>query len=343
MTCEVIIDHIAKEQWQQFAKEFADYSIYQTWAYQQVRAKMDGQQLNQVVIKNENGSIAMMGHVRIRRIRPLRLAIGYVQWGPLVRSRNGTLRCSMQALKALRDSYLGAEVNVLRIVPNVYDDETGKQLSGMLLSSGFQYVPSFAPYRTFLLDVEDSEEEMRKRLRKSFRRDLRYSEKAGIEIKEGQDGEFCEILEKLYVASRRRKGFRGLDVKEFIETQRMLSTSEKMNIIVAYHDGEVVSAHLASNLGDTAIVLLAASNEQGLSCGSSYLVWYRGAVSALHAGMKLYDLGGIDPDNNPTVYQFKSRMGGKEAFHIGAFEAYASSIAKNTWRAAEKIYRLIKK
>jgi lipid II:glycine glycyltransferase (peptidoglycan interpeptide bridge formation enzyme) len=199
------------------------------------------------------------------------------------------------------------------------------------------------PYRTFVLRVDDSEEDIRKRLRKSFRRDVKYAEKAGIEIKQAGSKEFCDILEKLYLLSLQRKKFKGLNPQEFIRPQLMLSNDEKMNITVAYCDGEPVAVHLASNLGDTAVVLLAASNEKGLACGASYLVWYSGAVSALRAGMRGYDLGGIDPDSNPNVYQFKSRMGGDEVLNIGAFETCTNSVVKGLWRIAEKTYMLIKK
>lgn len=343
MTSEVIVDNISREEWERYAANFADYSIYQTWPYQQVRAEMNGQELSCIVIKNENGTVETMCQVRIKHVKSLGVRMGYVQWGPLVRAMDGTLRCSVQALEAFRKAYMGTKVNVLRVVPSVCNDETGKQLSEMLTSSGFRYVHWLAPYRTLMLRVDDSEEGIRKRLRKSFRRDLRYAEKTGIEVHQGHDENFCTILEDLYRSSLKRKGFKGLDVREFIESQLRLSSAEKMNIIVAYYEGEPVSAHLASNLGGTSVVLLAASNKHGLSCGSSYLIWYRGAISALNAGMEWYDLGGIDPDSNPNVYQFKSRMGGEEALHIGMFEACSSGIVKNVWRVAEKVHRLLKK
>lgn len=343
MTYEVIVDSVSREEWEEYAANFADYSIYQTWPYQQVRAEMDGQEVSRVVIKDENGHVVTMCQIRIKRIIPLGLRIGYVQWGPLFRGKDGKINCSTEALKELREAYLTHKVNVFRVVPNVCTDEVGRTFAEMLQSAGFAPVKRIEPYRTFLLPVDDSEEEIRKKLHKSFRRDLKYAEKADIEIKQGSSKEFCDVLEKLYLVLLQRKKFKGLNPQEFIETQTMLSTPEKMNIIVAYLDDEPVAAHLASNLGDTAIVLLAASDERGLSCGSSYLIWYRGAISALHAGMKWYDLGGIDPDNNPNVYQFKSRMGGEDTFYIGAFEATTSTIVKNMWHIGEKIYRLIKK
>lgn len=343
MTHQVIVDDFDKQEWEHYVSEFADYSIYQTWAYQQLRADMSGQKVSRIVIRDEKGKIATMGQVRIRHFKRLGFKIGYIQWGPLVRRKDGSIRCSSESLRKLRQVYLGKKVNVLRVVPNVCNDEKGAQISSMLTSGSFGHVRSVGPYRTFLLHVGDCEEGIRKRLRKSFRRDLKKAEKAGIEIREGSKEKFCEIIEGLYLTSLKRKGFKGLDVQEFIRPQRLLAPAEKMNIIVAYYDGEPVSALLASHLGDTSVVLLAASNEKGLACGASYLIWYRGAVSAFHAGMNWYDLGGIDPDNNQNVYQFKSRMGGEEALHIGAFDTCRNFPARVVWYVSEKVYNRFKK
>jgi len=119
MTYEVIVDSVSREEWEGYAANFADYSIYQTWPYQQVRAEMDGQEVSRVIIKDERGHVVTMSQVRIKHVKPLGLRIGYVQWGPLVRATNGTLKCTLGALKALCKAYVGTKIDVFRIVPNM--------------------------------------------------------------------------------------------------------------------------------------------------------------------------------------------------------------------------------
>ena len=150
-------------------------------------------------------------------------------------------------------------------------------------------------------------------------------------------------MEELYTAVKKRKSFKGLDPVEFTKMQSLLSTAEKMDIILAYHNGAPVSAHMASSLGDTSIVLMAAANDEGLSCFASYLVWWEGALAAHRAGMRWYDLGGIDPAKNPSVCQFKSRMGGIERSHIGLFAAYKNWAVKKIWQGAERLYNFVKR
>jgi lipid II:glycine glycyltransferase (peptidoglycan interpeptide bridge formation enzyme) len=343
MSYKVIIDDFDHAEWEKSAKNFADYSIYQTWPYQQERANTASQGLSRVIVKNDKNEVVTMCHIRIGSASSLGPKIGYVQQGPLVRGVDGGIVCSVEALKALRSEYLGKKISVFRITPNISDDETGQQVSQMLSSGGFEFVDSISPYRTLMLSLEGTEEEIRKSLDRNFRRSLKKSEKAGIEIREDQDVQFCEVLRELYHGSVERKGFKGLNPDEFINPQSKLSSEEKMNFIVAYYENEPVSVHLASHLGDTGVALLVASNKKGLDCGSSYLIWWKACIAAKNAGMKRFDLGGIDPDNNPGSYRFKSQISRQEYSNIGAFDACSSFPVKVAWRASEKVYNLIKK
>jgi hypothetical protein len=342
MAYKVILGNIGREKWEKLASQFDDYSIYQTWAYQQVRVEGKGQNLSRVVILDGNNNVVTMCHVRISKIWPIGLRVGYVQGGPLFRRKENYIKCTADALRELHDVYIPHKVDVLRLAPNVRDDEIGRSFAEMLQLSGFELIKAIKPYRTIAMRADRSEDEIMKGLRKSFRRDVRYAQKAGVETRDGTGEEFCRIIEELYLVVKGRKGFKGLDPAEFTKTQRLLSAAEKINIIVAYHKGEPVAAHMASNLGDTSVVLLAASNEKGYTCFASYLVWWRGAVSAHRAGMKWYDLGGIDPGKVPGVSRFKLRMGGTEYYHIGLFAAYRNWGVRKIWRNAELLYSLVK-
>lgn len=343
MAYEVSIDDFNQDQWEHHARDFLDYSIYQTWAYQQVRAENDGQEISRVIIKDGSSNAVIMCHIRIKHFKPLDLRIGYVQWGPLIRKREFEPECAVAALEKLLQIFLSNKVNILKIVPNITKDEAGIFIKDILVSSGFQHVSNVPNYHTMMLPLEGNEEELRERLHRSWRRYLKKAEESNIEIKEETGGQYFEILKKLYLLTKQRKQFKGLDPDVFIKTQELLSASEKMNIVVAHYEGQPVSAHITSHLGDTALGILATSNEVGLKCNASYLVWWRTLLASKHAGMKRYDMSGIDPVRNPKVYQFKSRMGGREAFHIGAYDACSSLHVRIIWRISERIYNLLRK
>ena len=92
MEYDIVLENVSRKQWEQYAGDFSDYSIYQTWPYQKLRAESSGQKISRMLIKNKKGHAIMMGQVRIKSIELLSFKIGYVQWGPLVRSTDGNLK-----------------------------------------------------------------------------------------------------------------------------------------------------------------------------------------------------------------------------------------------------------
>jgi hypothetical protein len=341
MVYEVFTDNISREEWEHYASQFADYSIYQTWLYQQVRAEMAGQHVSRVVIKDKNGQVATMGQVRIKHVKPLGLRIGYVQRGPLTRRKDGVLTVSSEVFNLFREVYLGPRVNVLRIVPNIRNDKSAHAFAEAMEKSSLYRVRSVQPYHTMFLRLGCSEKALREGLHQSWRRQLRKAEKAGLQVCESNGDESFRILAKLYLGTVQRKSFKGLDPQEFAKTQRMLSPAEKMRIIVVYCDGEPVTAHLTSNLGEAAVFLLGGSSEKGLACRASYLAWWRAITVSNRLGMKSYDTGGIDFEKNPTVSRFKAGLGSSEVHYVGAFEVCANRVIRKLWRTIEKAHMFL--
>lgn len=342
MAYEVSIDDFSQDQWERYACEFADYNIYQTWAYQQVRGEMDNHKVSRFILKDQDNRMVTMGQVRIKHVKLLGLKIGYIQLGPLFRRRNIKVEWPLNALKYLREYYLSNQVHVLRMVPNIYTNETVENCAEILTAAGFRRINNIKPYRTMLFPLDIDEDQMKKLFHGKWRAALRKAEKNGMVVYESRDVQFLRALEEIYLKSQERKRFKGLNIKEFIRTQERLLISQKMNMIVVKKADDLLTIDVNSYLGDTAVGLFQASTENGLFLGASYLAWWHTFLAAKRAGMKRYDMGGVDPDNNPHVYQFKSRMGGQEAFHIGIFEAYSSTHARVVWRTCERIYRYFK-
>jgi lipid II:glycine glycyltransferase (peptidoglycan interpeptide bridge formation enzyme) len=192
----------------------------------------------------------------------------------------------------------------------------------------------------FPLDID--EEQMRLKFQNKWRAALRKAEKNKAAVYETQDVQTLYEFEKIYQHSQKRKQFKGLNIGEFIHTQQHLPAEKKLNLIVIKKDDQLLSVDINSYLGDTSLGLFQATTELGLSLGASYLAWWHTFLAAKRAGMCRYDMGGIDPVGNPNVYQFKQRMGGEEAFHLGCFEAYASPWAKRLWLLIDGMYSKIK-
>jgi len=130
-----------------------------------------------------------------------------------------------------------------------------------------------------------------------------------------------------------------LDAHFYAQLQRELPLEDTFHLSVAYANGQLVAGHVCSMLGDTAVVLLRAGTPAAREHRAAYLLqWYALRV-ARERGCRWYDLGGIDPENNPGVYTFKAGLGGVEITAPGPFEIAPTSVSRRIVRGAERIYR----
>jgi ribosomal protein S18 acetylase RimI-like enzyme len=107
-------------------------------------------------------------------------------------------------------------------------------------------------------------------------------------------------------------------------------------------DGQPVAGLIWSTLGDTCVPLLLAADESGLLNYAVYLLQWRSIVAAHERGMRYYDLGGIDPETNVGVYNFKKGLRGLDLWAPGPFEAVPSIVRGAITHGAEDLYRCVK-
>ncbi len=68
MPYQATIDEVTPAEWEHAGQAFADYTIYQTWAYQQGRAERDHQQVHRVVLRDQSGRVRSLCHVRVKTV-----------------------------------------------------------------------------------------------------------------------------------------------------------------------------------------------------------------------------------------------------------------------------------
>jgi len=101
-----------------------------------------------------------------------------------------------------------------------------------------------------------------------------------------------------------------------------------MIVLICEHEGKPVSGLVCSPMGDSAIYLLGATNDDGMKLKASYLAQWTMIRRLKERQIRFYDLGGIDPETNPGVYHFKSGLSGADSSHIGSFRACDNPFSK---------------
>ena len=91
-----------------------------------------------------------------------------------------------------------------------------------------------------------------------------------------------------------------------------------------------------STPGDTSVYLQGATSEEGLKAKATYALQWSAVATSRARGCRGYDLGGIDPERNPTVYHFKAGMGGVDSRSPGTFEISSGSMRLRVTLVAER-------
>jgi len=319
------IDAVTKDEWTALLLQFDDATIYQTWSYGAIRWGQSN--LSHIVIKHK-GEIIAAAQLRIIKIPLLKAGIAYLPWGPMWQRQGQQVNIDVfqKIINVLKEEYAIKQSLLLRIHPHVIE-ESSDAIVAILNQIGFQKKIKIRTYRTLMLDLSPSMPEIRKSLDQKWRNQLNRAEKNNLKIIEGNSDALYQIFLDLQEEMHDRKKYiPGVDYNELGDIQKDLPEPLKMIILISEYEGKPLTATIGSLIGDTSIYLLGATGNEGMKMKGAYLLQWRLIEMMKESGCKWYDLGGIDPDENPGVYHFKSGISRREARHIGQYE-----ISKNTY------------
>jgi len=304
-------------EWNEIVSSFGDGNIYQLLAY--AECHWPGREVVHFTLR-DSGELIACAQIVIQRIPVLGKGIAYLRWGPLVRRSGRSMPDALAveaAVAAIRAEFVERRSMLLQIVPRVTCDIG----SDTLLHSAFRAAGFLAtkakPYRTICVHLSLSIDVIRKNFDKKWRNQLTSSEKMNLTIEVSRRPEDFEGFLKIYDEMVDRKQFdSSVDPREFYRIHRALANESRFLILSAYSGVKLVASLIIAAQPDTAIYLLGASTEDGRTLKASYLLHWRAIIELKQLGCNWYDLGGIDPVENPGGYRFKSGFGGKEVSQI---------------------------
>lgn len=339
---EIEVDGASEERWNVLVKAFEDASIYQSWAYGAVR--WGEHKLSHLVLKQDGVPVGA-AQVCIWMLPLNAGGFAYIPWGPLWRRRGSqsTDGVFSAIIRALREEYVQKRGLLLRVAPSF----SGKQYpteADVLAEHSFHRSQSHSPYRTLVLDLSPTLEEIRKNLKQKWRNQLNKAEKIDLEVISGTgDDMYSTFLDLQREMMRRKRYNTEMDYEEFGRVQERLPEDLKMKIFTCKSAGEPMCVTIISAIGSTAIYLLGASATGGMKLNGSNLVHWRIIQWLKENGYQTYDLGGIDPGGNKGVFRFKIGIAGKsgqELYHLGHFESWRNPLSHLAVRLGESLLRL---
>ena len=338
----ISIKPIERTDWQQLAPLFQDYNYRHLWDFGKVCADRLGATSEHVGIYDDDQLLAL-ADVRIKHIPFVKTGIAYINGGPLVLHRDiaGPILDNLQAsLTSLIQHYVYKKNLVLRVSPPIGSPEWNASRETIFLKTGFTFSKSIKPYRTILLDLTQSMQDLRKQLDQKWRNNLKRAEKEEGFVESETSVSFLEHFEEIFKPVIEKKKFKvDLSPSLYRKVQYKLNSNDKLRVLLYRFNGEYIAGLVSSFLGHTAVNLFRANNEVALNLRAAYRLQWEVVGAAKKTGLKWYDLGGIDPEDNPGVYRFKKGMGGTDTTAPGPFEYYPNGLGRVLVSAAEKGYR----
>jgi lipid II:glycine glycyltransferase (peptidoglycan interpeptide bridge formation enzyme) len=337
---QVEVDRATTTEWSQMLRQFDDANIYQTAAYGEVR--WGKRNLSRLVLKRGD-EVMGMAQLRIIRPTPLKFGIAYLRWGPLWQRKgvSDDPDVPIAIARAIEDEYLRKRKLFLRIIPNAF---AGSQRATTMQAAFHRFTAEALEqdntYRTFVLDLAPSLDDLRKKFDPKWRNKLSGAEKNKLEVIAGNGIEeyraFCEIYDQMH----KRKGFETtVSIDEFGRIQEFLAEPERMQILICRDQGVPVAGLVVSAMGDSAIYLLGATSDDGLKSKGAYLLHWTMIQCLKSNGIRWYDLGGIDPQGNPGVYLFKKGFSGVDICQINPLSASDGAVSSGVVKACLAIQR----
>ena len=315
------VDNVSASEWSTLLDAFADANIYQTWAYGAVHWQENS--LSHLILKRGDEVVAI---AQLRIVHPgnLPLGIAYLRWGPLCHRKGAELdaKAVHSMVNGLREEYVVRRRLHLEIIPNAF---LGSFRAG-LFEDGFREFQrvtgiSTEKYRTFVLDLSTSIEDLRKQFDPKWRNKLNGAERNGLRIAQDTPEAFS-IFHKMYDEMQKRKRFRAnVSIEDFGRIQAKLPGNQRMKVSICFKGDEPMAGIVCSALGDSAIYLLGATSDAGLKMKGAYLLHWEMIKTLREKGVRYYDLGGIDPIKNPGVFSFKRGLSGADVRQIDSFVA----------------------
>ena len=334
------INGIAESEWTALVDRFQDANIYQTWSYGAVR--WGEKHLSHLVLRRNDEAVAI-AQLRVIRFPFFRSGVAYLRWGPLcqLRGREFEPEILRQMAVALYEEYVRKRGLLLRVLPNAFAGSQRAQVFQTAFSRlAMTPLAGGSAEKTFLLDLSPSLEELRKKLDPKWRNKLSGAERNGLEVIEGEGTEEYGTFLKIYEQMWQRKRFETtVNVEEFARIQETLPKAQRMWVLIGKQNNTPVAGIVCSAMGNSGIYLLGATSDVGLKAKGAYLLQWTMIKWLKENGFQYYDLGGIDPERNLGVYQFKRGFSGREVAYIGPITLCENPFSSLLMRAGDRVRR----
>ena len=310
-----------KKDWDDFLYQCNNVNLLQTWEYGEGKRNAEGWLPIPNIIMNAYEPLCAV-QILVKKI-PFLGGIARINRAPLFVSSNNKFKPDngtvIQALRFLYYHWVERQKFILYIAPNILQDEVGCEA---LEEIGFHRADDNA-WSSALIDLSLEENDLRKNLHQSWRRNLsNRSEKMQLmlEIENSANG-FSFLMDK-YNQTMIEKDFSGPPERLLRELRNATKHASSVQVMFACKDEERIGGIFIVGYLDTCHYLVGWNSQKGRILRAHYFLFWQSLLYFKRMGYHWFDLGGVNEKLFPGITQFKRGLGGREYTLIGEFEAF---------------------
>ncbi|MBI2036263.1 peptidoglycan bridge formation glycyltransferase FemA/FemB family protein [Candidatus Microgenomates bacterium] len=301
-----------KKKWEGFLLSQSYQPFFQSWSWGEVQERLGHRVWRLGIYEGRK----MVGICQIVEIRARRGNYFHLRHGPLLANfKKQFPRLLGGIMKMARTDRIDF-IRMSPLLPEEFD-------INFLQKQGFRNSPihNMDAENAWVLDLDKTEEELLKSMRKTTRYLVKKGEKLSLEIIKASSIRELEAFLRLYEKTAQKHGFvpHG-GIREEIEVFKKDGQAE---LFLARYKKKIISGALVIFYGNLAVYHHGATDPKFEHLSPSYLVQWEAIKEAKRRGKKIYNFWGVVPPSKPHhpwqgLTLFKTGFGGRRINFIHA-------------------------
>lgn len=306
-----------KKIWEKFLNNSGQANFLQSWNWGEFHLALGHKIFRLGLVQNNQ----LIGLALLIKIKAKRAAYFECPGGPVLNWDDfNQVKTAIQLIKLIAKQ---ESVSFVRIRPNIVKtDERIKQVKDL----GFSRSPMHLHAETtWVLELNQTETEILKAMRKNTRYSIKQAFKLGVEVNKSSDEADIDLLYELQLEVVKRRNFTPFSKQHLLQQFQAFTADNQIQLFKAVYQGRILAIAFIIFYGQEAVYHYSGSSSQQRHIPASYALQWAAILEAKKRGLARYNFWGIAPTDNPRhrfsgVTLFKKGFGGQRVDYLPAHD-----------------------
>lgn len=204
----------------------------------------------------------------------------------------------------------------MRLLPEVEDSDENRRA---IACSGYSRHETMSGYQTYWIDLTKDRDELRANLNGKWRNILSKSERSRMTVSVDWAGDTAATFLRGYHSDKVEKNYQGTSKAMLAHLLKHMQPRREVLIISATCEHRTIASILVLLHGSSATYQAGWTSETGRRLGAHHRLLWEAFQELQDAGIRDFDLGGVNDTEAEGVKRFKRGMGGELVSLAGFF------------------------